>query len=63
MNARDIVSETTGWVIVHPEDGKHPVWVETDYFTARRRLGKEDMERYRPGCIQVRVKLVPIEEN
>ncbi len=56
--AEKIVSETTGWVIVHP-DGR----VETDYFSEPRRMSDESLEKYRPGCVRVKVQLIPIEDD
>ncbi len=53
--AEKIISETTGWVIVHPNG-----WVEMDYFSG---MSDEGMERYRPGCVRVKVRLVPIEDD
>lgn len=58
MSAKDIVSETTGWVIVHPDNQ-----VEMDYFGTHRYLNDEKMEQYRPGCTRIKVKLVPIEDK
>lgn len=61
MNAKDIVSQTTGWVIVHPEDSAGPSWVEIDYFSTHHCDG--GVEKYRPGCTRVKVRLVPIEDD
>lgn len=62
-NAKEIVSNTTGWVIVHPEYSNHPNWVEMDYFGDIRRMDDETLKKYRPRCIRVKVRLVPIEDD
>lgn len=48
QRAKEIVKNTTGWVIVHPNG-----WVEMDYFAHGL-----DTTKYRPGCVRVHVRLV-----
>ncbi len=49
--ANKAIKRTTGWAIVHL-DG----WVEMDYFSPG--MSDEELEKYRPGCVCVRVRLV-----